>query len=156
MFEANLPPFEEREYGEQYEFGRPATAKQLEIAERRLGVRLPDDVREMLSEFNGIWYTTKIGRENEREPTIAILDTKAMGMDVPHYFRTCGNELPPEEDLKKVVFVYQVDGFADLYGVCLAAVAGHRKGEVVKLRHEVGELENAFSSLAQFVRKGPK
>ena len=71
-------------------------------------------------------------------------------------FRTCGNELPPEEDLRKVVFICQVNGFADLYGVCVAKVAGHRAGAVIKLDHEKGFLEAAYPSLAKFVRNGPK
>jgi hypothetical protein len=139
LFETYLLPFEEREYGEQYEFGPPATTEQLEAVEQILEVRLPTDVREMLSEFNGIWHTTRADRKYGYKPTIAFLDTKYMTIEVPHYFRTCGNVLPSEEDLRKVVFVFQSNGFGDLYGVCVENVAGHRTGEVIKIDHEVGE-----------------
>ena len=152
MFESNLPPVEQREYGEQYEFGPPATEEQLAAAESVLGVRLPADVRELLTEFNGVWYTTEIDRRHGYEPTILYLDTEYMTVRLPEYFRTCGNGLPSEEDLRKVVFVCQSNGFGDLWGVCLEDVAGFRAGTVVRLDHEVGELEECSPSLFEFVR----
>ncbi|HEY7313131.1 MAG TPA: SMI1/KNR4 family protein [Gemmataceae bacterium] len=152
MFEANLPPVDERTYGEQYDFAPPATEEQLATAESALGTRFPADVREMLSEFNGIWRRTKFGGD----PSIQYLDLHHMTVAVPEYFRTCGNELPPKKDLRKIVFVCQFNGFGDLWGVCVSDVAGHRAGEVVKLDHEVGELEASHPSLAEFVRRGPK
>jgi hypothetical protein len=154
LFESNLPPLEEREYGEQYDFGPPATAEQLDAAERALGIRLPADVREMLSEFNGMWRRrTKFSHS----PTdIQYLDLHHLAVKVPRYFRNCGNTLPPEEDLRKVVFICQFNGFGDLWGVCVADVAGHRAGAVVKLDHEVGKLEASHPSLADYVRDGFK
>lgn len=156
LFEANLPPEGEREYGELYQFGPPATEEQLAAAEQSLGVRLPADVRELLSEFNGVWYTTTVGRKQGYEADISYLDVDHMAARVPHYFRTCGNELPPEEELRKVVFVAQSNGFGDLWGVCVEPVAGHRAGAVVKLDHEVGEVEPSHASLTEFVLTGPK
>jgi hypothetical protein len=156
LFEANLAPLEERESGEQYEFGLPATKEQLDTVEHTLGIRLPVEVRELLAEFNGIRCSTRVSREIGRRPDISYLDTEYMAVRVPRYFQNCGNSLPPEQDLRKVVFVYQSNGFGDLYGVCVADVAGHRAGEVVKLDHEVGELEKGFPSLTEFVRRGPK
>ncbi len=151
LFEANLPPIAERAYGEQYEFGPPATEEQIAEAERVLNLTLPADVREMLSEFNGIWrHTELLGRQ------IHYLDLHHLSVEVPEYFRTCGNELPPRKDLRKVVFVCQSNGFGELWGVCAADVASHRAGEVVKLDHEVGELEASYPNLAEFVRSGPK
>src|SRR5687767_3751169 len=101
LFEANLLPEGERKYGEQYQFGPPATPAQIAAGETALGVRLPCEVRELLSEFNGIWCTTTAGRKQGHEPDISFLDVDYMTVEVPHYFRTCGNELPPEADLRK-------------------------------------------------------
>jgi hypothetical protein len=119
LFESNLPPVTQREYGEEYVFGPPATAEQIATVEQALGARLPADVREMLCEFNGIWQTTAIGREDGHPPSIAFLDTQHMSVDVPGYFADSGNSLPPEEILRKVAWVAQSNGFGYLWGgVC--------------------------------------
>jgi hypothetical protein len=154
LFESNLPPVEQREYGEEYEFGRPATAGQIATAEQALGARLPADVREMLSEFNGMWSTSAVARKHGHSPSIAFLDIEHMTVDVPRYFANCGNTLPPKEDLCKVVWVAQSNGFSYLWGVCVEDVAGHKAGAVVRMDHEVGDLEACQPSLAEFVRVG--
>src|SRR5262245_66572452 len=94
LFESNLPPVEQREYEEQYEFGPPATAEQLAAAESALGVRLPPDVRELLAEFNGVWYTTRASRRNGSEPDILYLNIEYMTVEVPQYCRSCGKARP--------------------------------------------------------------
>ena len=156
LFEANLPPEDKREYGEQYQFGPPATEEQLAAAEQSLGLKLPTAIRELLSEFNGVWYTTRLDRKQGCEPSILYLDLDSMAVRVPHYFRTCGNPLPPEDELRRVVFIAQSNGFADLWGVCAESVGGHPAGAVVKLDHEIGELEARHPSLTDFVRNGRK
>jgi len=167
LFESNLPPVEEREYGEQYTFGPPATPEELDAAERTLGVRLPADVRELLSEFNGVWYTTDISRERSGRPEIAYLDIHYMAVKVPEYFRSWGEEWRwLTEQLAKVVYVYQSNGFGDLFGVCAEdisaprvcarGVAGVQAGEVVYLSHENTVLQRAYPNLREFVRRGPK
>jgi hypothetical protein len=153
-FDHGRPSFFDIEFGLQYTFGPPATAEQLAHAEAELGLRLPQEVRELLSEFNGVWVTSEAAREHGSAPDIAYLDVQHLAVEVPWYFRTCGNPLPAASDLRKVVFIYQENGFADLYGVCVEDVAGLRAGEVAKLDHDVGELEAAFPSLLEFVRLG--
>jgi hypothetical protein len=107
----------------------------------------------MLSEFNGVWYTTEADRRRGTESSILYFDITHLTVEVPKYFGNCdGNPLPPAGDLQKVVFVCQSNGFADLLGVCLKDVAGFRAGQVVKLDHEVGELEACANSLFEFVR----
>jgi hypothetical protein len=151
-FEHGRPSQWDVELGMEYTFGPPATEGQLAATESVLGVRLPADVRALLSEFNGVWYTTAIDRREGYEPSILYLDIQHMTVEVPAYFRDSGNPLPPGEDLRKVVFVRQSNGFGDLWGVCLEDVAGFRAGHVVKLDHEVGELERCSPSLFEFVR----
>ena len=152
-FENGRPSEWDTEYGREYSFGPPATGKQLAAAEAALGVRLPADVRGMLSEFNGVWYTFEGDRRKGLDqPEILYLDAKHLSVKVPEHFRTCGNELPAEGDLRKIVFVRQSNGFADLWGVCLEDVAGFRAGQVVKLDHAWGELQEYASSLFDFVR----
>jgi hypothetical protein len=151
-FELGRPSAWDIEVGREYSFGPPATEKQLAAAESVLGVRLPADVRELLAEFNGVWYTIEIDPREAYEPSILYLDIEHMTVDVPEYFRTSGNPLPKEEELRKVVFIRQSNGFADLWGVCLEDVADFRAGAVVKLDHELGELEECSPSLFEFVR----
>jgi hypothetical protein len=155
LFESNLPPVEQREYGTEYEFGPPASAEEIAAAEAALKVQFPAEVRAMLSEFNGVWSRTHFddGREDR---DILYLDLRHMTADVPEYFADCGNPLPPKKDRCKIVWVAQSNGFGDLWGVCAEAVAGHPAGAVVHLDHEVGELEASHASLTEFVRSGPK
>lgn len=140
------------EYGLEYAFGPPATVEQLTAAEGKLGITLPDDVRGMLSEFNGVWYTSEVDRREGYEPTIVHLDLKHMSVEVPHYLRVCGNPLPAVDDLRRVVFVSQSNGFSVLWGVCLEVLNGFRAGQVVRLHHEVGELVPCANSWIEFVR----
>jgi hypothetical protein len=151
-FEHGRPSEWDIKLGIEYSFGPPPTEEQLAAAESVLGVRLPADVRELLFEFNGVWYTTEVDRREGYGPSILYLDLQHMTVDVPEYFRTCGNPLPEEAELRKVVFVRQSNGFGDLWGVCLEDVAGFRAGTVVRLDHEVGELEECSPSLFEFVR----
>jgi hypothetical protein len=109
----------------------------------------------MLAEFNGVWRHNRYPAGNTSE-NIHLLDLTHMSVDVPDYFSDSDNPLPPADELRKVVFVCQSNGFGDLWGVCVEQVGGHSVGAVVKLDHEVGELEPSHPSLAEFVRCGPK
>ena len=155
-FEHARPSEGDTEYGRQYSFGPPASAEQLAAAEAALGAKLPAEVRELLSEFNGVWKTTEVDRRMGYEPSILYLDINHMSMDVPEYFRTCGNPLPSEDDLRKVVFFCQSNGFADLWGVCLGDVCELKAHQIVRLDHEVGELEPCADNLYEFVRDHKK
>ena len=149
MVEAN------NEYGRKFDFKPPATDAQIQDAEDLLGVTLPTGIKSLLREFNGVWDAT-----NSTHPEITYLDTQHMSVEVPNYFRMCsdpiqGNPIPPEEDLQKVVFFYQSNGFGDLWGICLEDVAESQAGEIVRLDHEEGDLVPSYSSLEEFVVKGP-
>jgi hypothetical protein len=77
---------------------------------------------------------------------------------VPRYLRYGGDPpiTPGGADLRRVAFVAQVNGFADLYGVCLEPVGRFPAGAVVRLDHETGEVEVAYSNLREFVEYGLK
>ena len=106
----------------------------------------------MLLEFNGIWRSTKSDRRDGRPGAIAYLDIDHMTVHVPEYFRTCGNNLPPDNDLRKVVFLYQRNGFAELIGICAEDVGEFPAGRLVKLDHELGVFEWSYKTLADLVR----
>jgi hypothetical protein len=154
LFESNLPPADQREYGMQYEFGPPATEDQLTATEQALGVPLPPGVRDMLSEFNGIWTSSTASREQGHPPKIAYLDTKHMSVDAPGYLAKTDNPLPPRKALRQVVWVAQSNGFGGLWGVCAADIGKLPAGTVVRLDHEAGKLKAVHPSLAEFVRAG--
>jgi hypothetical protein len=153
LFEADLPPVEEREYRTEYVFGPPATPEAIAAAEAALGVQMPTDVREMLAEFNGVWEHNRYPAGNTSED-IHLLDLQHMSVVVPDYFSDCDNPLPPRYALRRVVFVAQSNGCGDLWGVCTSGVPRHQAGAVVRLDHEVGRLEPWQPSLAEFVRAG--
>jgi uncharacterized protein (TIGR02996 family) len=158
LFEANRLPFGEREYRTEYVFGPPAKPEAIAAAEAALGMRLPADVREMLAEFNGVWEHNRYRAGNTSED-IHLLDLQHMSVDVPDHllsFATSGGPLPPSDELRKVVFVCQSNGFGNLWGVCAEPVSGHPTRAVVKLDHDVGEWEPSYPSLSEFVRSSPK
>lgn len=154
-FEEGRPSSEDRSYGCEYTFGPPATKEQLDQAEHGLGVRLPDDLRNLLQEFNGVRYTTRIDREKGYEASKLFLDTEDIAGVIDLLVDT-GNDIPPVEDLKKVVFFWQSNGYADLYGICLEPVAGFPAGAVVHLDHEDDSLHEGYPDLLTFVRRHGK
>jgi hypothetical protein len=127
LFEADLPPVGEREYGAEYDFGPSATNEQIAAAEQVLGVALPADVREMLSEFNGVWRRTRFADGREYRD-IFYLDLQHMTEEVPQYFADCGNPLPPKKDRRKVVFIAQSNGFGNCGACARPTWAGTRPG----------------------------
>ena len=156
LFEANLPPLEQRRYEAEYKFGPPATKKELAAAEQALGFRLPADVRGMVSEFNGVWDRTRAHRANGGDWEMYFLDLREMVSHVGHMREIGWEEHFQEGELGKLVFVCQWNNFADLWAVCAADVAGHKAGTVVFLDHDDGQLEAKYPGLAEFVSRGPK
>jgi uncharacterized protein (TIGR02996 family) len=144
LLEVNMLPFEEREYGERYQFGAPANAEQLAEAEAALGRRLPDDLRELLQEFNGVWYTTTAHRQLGYAPAIVYLDLHHMTVEAQVY----------HEFFPNILCFREVNGFGYVWAVCLQDTADFRAGNVVGIDHEVGKLEYDSPTLFDFVRCG--
>jgi cell wall assembly regulator SMI1 len=152
LFEANLPPHGGGEYVQAYEFGPPATETEFTAAEQRLGLRLPDDLREMLSEFNGVWRRVRTAPDPENW----YLDLGHM-IELASRQREVGwEEVFSEGELDKIVYVCAYDGLAQTWALCVEEVAGHPAGAVVYHDHDSTEFEEGFPSLAEFVRRGPK
>jgi uncharacterized protein (TIGR02996 family) len=142
LLEANMRPFAERDYGQMYQFGAPATEKQLAEAEAALGLRLPNDLRELLSEFNGVWYTLAIDQHSYRE--ILYLDLHNMTVEVSAWHRAFPN----------ILCFRAVNGFGCVWAVCLQETEGFPTGHVVVIDHDGGDVEDCAPSLFEFVRRG--
>jgi hypothetical protein len=71
IFEENLPQPAEGEHVLGYEFGPPAAPAAIAAAERALGLRLPSDLRAMLSEFNGVWLRVRAPARSRTTTTSA-------------------------------------------------------------------------------------
>jgi hypothetical protein len=138
-----------------YAFGRGATETQLTQVETELAVRLPDDLREMLREFNGVWRKDEQRGENGPESEILILNTDGI-IDAHRHVRTCGNPMPPDKELRKVVFIAQSNGYADLYGLCLEQFRRFPAGAVVFLDHDEGKFRKGYQDLRTLLVHGPK
>ncbi len=152
LFEANLPPFGASEYVQAYEFGPPAVEAEFAAAEEALGLRLHTDLREMLSEFNGVWRRTKYATTSD----IFYLNLDGM-VELATRQREVGwEEVFSAGELDKVVFVCAYDGWAQTWALCVEEVAGHPAGSVVYHDHDSTELEARFPALAEFVLHGPK
>lgn len=149
-FERGRPSECDIEHRHKYAFGPPATEEDIARVEGELGVRLPAEVRELLSEFNGVWETRSCGR-----PIRVYLDAECMRIGAQEYIRYGGDPpiTPSGADLRKIVYVAQMNGFADLYGVCLEPIGGFPVGAVVKLDHEAWELRAAAPNLMAFVER---
>ena len=151
LFEATLLPPGEREFGEYYVFNPPATHEQLASVEEGLGFPLPDEVREMLQEFNGVRQGTSFS-----EPGSHYFSTAEMLGFVRDYVEQWEDETL-DELARHVVFICHENGLADLYGVVVRDCAGFRTGEVIRVDHEdVAFPMKWFESLAELVRDGPK
>lgn len=142
-FLENRPTAEELEYNVSYAFGLPATDAQISEIEQTLEVSFPEDLRSLYTEFNGI-KDTRFGDS-------FFLPTEEMP-EVLAYFADSGNEFPPPEDLRKVIFFCQINGFSYLYGECVEQVGGFEAGTIVVMDHEIGEIEFASPNLSEFVR----
>ena len=97
-------------------FGEPATEEQLAEAETSLGVKLPADIRSILTEFNGVELFEEQGSDQIYYPAAVMAGTAAD-------FRSMeGAEGSNGEDFDKILFIGGWNGQADLWCYCLESV----------------------------------
>ncbi len=149
MFEESASNVARRDELEiEYFFGKPATDDEILSVEEARGFRLPNELRELLKEFNGIEIKEKYWGPNPRP---LYLSTQNMLVDIPEYIQESGNPMPPVDQLASVIFFAHQNGFAELYAVCAESFNDFRLGQVLCLDHETGEFELERGSLKQFV-----
>ena len=132
----------------EYFFGKPVTDDEISNVEEALGLRLPNELRELLKEFNGIEVKQEYWGPN---PLPLYLSTQNMLVDIPKYIQESGNPMPPIDQLGSVVFFAHQNGFAELYAVCVKSFDDFQLGQVLCLDHETGEFELERNSLKHFV-----
>ncbi|WP_406694280.1 SMI1/KNR4 family protein [Singulisphaera sp. Ch08] len=149
-FEEGRPSFYDRDYGRVYHFGPPATPEQISEAEQILGRPLPTELLSLLSEFNGVRDTTRWSGADDEGDSV-FLSTMDLP-DVLGYLRDVEDELPKPVRMGKVVFFWQDNGYAELYGICAERVGRWPAGTIVHLDHESQELKAPYPDLMAFVR----
>jgi hypothetical protein len=97
-----------------------------------VSAKLPEELSELLGEFNGIKIDSLGG--NEKEPY--FFDTREMP-GAGEYYRTwdCDTTLAMEW-FKNVVFVCQVNGFSAMWGFVVKPFATFKYGDVVSFDHD--------------------
>ena len=132
----------------EYFFGKPVTDDEISKVEDALGLRLPNELCELLREFNGIETKQKYWGPNPRP---LYLSTQNMLVDIPEYIQESGNPMPPNDQLASVIFFAHQNGYAELYAVCVKSFKGFQLGQVLCLDHETGEFQLERDSLKEFV-----
>jgi hypothetical protein len=131
-----------------YRFGNPASDAGINKVINTFGAAIPDELRSMLKEFDGISIMEKTWSE-EWEPL--YLSTAQMLHDVPEYLAHSGNPLPPNGQLSHIVFFAQQNGYADLYAICVSPFSRFEVGQVLALQHDSGMFALEQKSLLGFV-----
>jgi hypothetical protein len=110
------------------EFREPASDEQLASLERALGVQLPQDLRELLLEFDGvtahygagvIWPSSEIQRQNQSFRTEA--DFKELFMPFDH------------------LLLFGEDGGGDLFAYAIQADGRIHRRDIFRWNHESDE-----------------
>ena len=109
-------------------------------------------MRELLKEFNGIRETSANDRKQGRAAQLSYLDLDAIPGVVDMLLKTDSDFLPPADELRKVVFFWQVNGYSTLFGIRLTDDAGVPAGTIVRFDYELDELRNEYPDLMSFVR----
>jgi len=130
----------------EYKFGDPATEDQLSEVEKSLRICIPDSLRTLLLEFNGIEAKDKYRGWNQ-----LYLSTSNIMKEIPEYIQDSGNPMPPNDHLSKVIFFSQQNGFAVLYAVCVEPFETYLPNQIVAVESDAGEFYLACESLSEFV-----
>jgi hypothetical protein len=113
-----------------FEFGPPATDAELAALESEISATIPPDLREMLSEFNGVYEVKNGRRELYFEPT------KYMA-HAAEYYRDW--DWPTEMLLdcsKNILYVCEENGSSAMWGVVVKPFASFHVGQIVAFDHD--------------------
>lgn len=140
----------ERESEESFVFGPPATEADLAALESTSAAKLPQDLRELLSEFNGI---------KTADGEVYFFNTTEMPK-AAEYYRDW--DWPTDlllECSANILYVCQENGMASMWGVVIRPFASFEYGQIIAFDHdeiafaeEAGELFMVpYDSLVELV-----
>jgi hypothetical protein len=113
---------------ESFLFGPPATVTELAALSSAISAEIPNDLSDLLREFNGV---KKVG---EREPY--YFDTQTMPI-AGEYYRDWDCETEFTLDLfKNVLWVCQDNGYASMWAVVVKPFTTYQFGDVVSFDHD--------------------
>jgi hypothetical protein len=114
-----------------FEFGAPATEKQLAALERAVSAKIPSDLRELLQEFNGVARKDgPMGREDY------FFSTEKMPQAAECYRSWDCDTTLAMQLFSKVLLVCQVNGHSAMWGVVVKPFATYKYGDVVSFDHD--------------------
>lgn len=138
----SIGPGSDVEFAAECQFGPPATAAQIAELEAALSGKLPKDLRELLTEFNGV----KVGGDDHRETWFLSSD------EIPaagHFYDNWDSELVLKV-FPRVAFICQKNGMSGLWGVVIRPFKPFKRGEIVAIDHDrIHEAETADELFTQ-------
>ena len=123
-------------------FNPPATEKEIASFESEIGAELPPDLREMLSEFNGI-DKPEFGQQ---EPFILGIGH----MTLPEFYTDW--DVPTDKLLewsKSIVYIRQFNSFTYLWGMVVKPLGGFKVGDIVEFDHDAID-EDEYTKPSEF------
>lgn len=122
------PDFEEET---DFEFASPATIYDFANLERHIAAKIPEDIRSLLSEFNGI----KRISGNDREPY--FFSTQEMPAAAEIYRKWDQPTKLLMDCSRDILFVCQVNGFSEMWGVAVRPFGSFEYGQIVAFDHDM-------------------
>jgi hypothetical protein len=122
-----------------FEFGPPATAAELAALSAAVSAKLPEELVDLLREFNGIKRPGLLG---DKEPY--FFSTQEMP-SAGEYYRNwdCDTTLCMEW-FKNVVFVCQENGYSAMWAFVIKPLEGFKYADIVSFDHDrIGFAETA-------------
>lgn len=144
-----IDAFEDRiALGAEYAFGPPATDDEILALESALGRPIPEELRELWLEFNGVRYRDACWGD-QRIPL--YFSTQDITGALASYFAETDNVIPDIAQRARVAFFAQQNGMSVLYAICVDRFGGFAPGQVLVLDSEAEAFEFHCDTLAKFV-----
>ncbi len=122
------------------EYGEPAGDEQIEEAAAALGNPLPPDLRELLSQVNGIATTSDV--------VFAVETLASVNLETRESYADWKDAAP----LDKLLCFSDINGNGDLHAICLAPFEEFRSGQILLLDHETCAVIFVADDLATFFK----
>lgn len=113
-----------------FKFGPPATEEQMATLESKIDATIPEDLRELLQEFNGVVTTGVLGEEDY------YFSTEKMPEAADYYREWDADTGLVMQLFARVLLVCQENGYSAMWGVVVKPFAHYKYGDVVSFDHD--------------------